>query len=135
MRQSRFVYFGLLEIAVAVVFVALFGPAGLFASPLVALLVVSGVLAVLGGTVASIDLGGVAVTWRHLLGASYAVAAATLPVLYAPDVLAGTATDLDYLMFACGLITAVCLGFFAVEVARDGRHYEITGDVDRVLAL
>lgn len=135
MRQSRFVYVGVLELLLAGALVALFGPVVLTGSHVVALLVVAGVAAVLAGCVAAIELGAITVTWRHLVAASYLAFAVMWPLVYAPHVLAGTASVEDLLMFGVAVTSALVFAFVGFDIARDGRHFEVTPNVDRVLAL
>jgi|AntRauTorcE11898_2_1112593.scaffolds.fasta_scaffold01063_7 xanthosine utilization system XapX-like protein len=135
MRQSRFAYFGVFELVVAGVLAAAFGSLVVTTSPAVPLLVLAGILAVLGARVAAIELRGRRVTWRHLVAASYVSFAAMWPFIYGPDVLAGSraAGDLFMLVLAAG--NALLFAFIGFDVGRGGRHFEITPNVDRVLAL
>lgn len=135
MRQSRFVYIGVLELLLAGALVALFGPVVLTGSHVVALLVVAGVAAVLAGCVAAIELGAVTVTWRHLVAASYLAFAVMWPLVYGPHVLAGTASGEELLMFGVAATSALVFAFVGVDVARGGRHFDLTSDVERTVGF
>lgn len=135
MRQSRFRWLGVLEFVIAGALLAAFGPRMLAAEPTVALFFVSAALLVLAGSVAAVSLGSRTVTWRHLVGAAYLAFAAMWPLMHVPDVLAAGATTEDLVMFGAAAVTMACLAFFAIDIARDGRHFDVTGDVDRVLSL
>ncbi|MFC6729511.1 hypothetical protein ACFQDG_12735, partial [Natronoarchaeum mannanilyticum] len=93
------------------------------------------VLALLAGTVAELSVGPVTVTWRHLVGASYAIFALVMPAIYAPTVFAGSAGGAELLLFVAAIVGGVSLLFYGVDVARDGRHFEVDADVERAIAL
>lgn len=133
MRQSRFAYFGAFELVVAGVLAAAFGPTVVATNPAVPLLVLAGVLAILGSRVAAVEVGGVRVTWRHLVAASYVSFAAMWPLVYGPDVLAGNRAAEDLFMLALAVANALVFGFIGFDVARAGPHFEITPDVEREL--
>lgn len=135
MRQSRFVWFGVLELVLVAGLLAVFGPVVLRSTAVVPLIAVSGVLAILAGRYAAIEAAGVRVTWRTLVGASYLAFAVMWPLIYGPTVLFGDPNAGDYLMFVVAVVSAGCFLLFGLDVARGGRHFEVTGDVDRVLSL
>ncbi|MFC6951912.1 hypothetical protein [Halorubellus litoreus] len=135
MRQSRFAWFGVVELLLAAALLAVFGPVVLTTTAVVPLVVVSGILAILAARYAVIEVAGVSVTWRSLVGASYLAFAVMWPLIYGPTVLFGDPVAEDYLMFVVAVVSAGCFLFFGIDIARGGRHFDVTGDVDRVLSL
>jgi len=132
-KQSSYRYLGLLDLLLVAALVGLFGPAALTESVAVPGMAVAGALALLAGTVAELSVGPVVVTWRHLIGASYAVFALAVPSIYAPSVLAGSAGGEELLLFVAAVGGGFSLLFYGVDVARDGRHFEIDADVERAI--
>lgn len=133
MKQSSYRYLGLLDLLLVAALVGVFGPAALTSSVAVPGMLAAGALALLAGTVAELSVGPVTVTWRHLVGASYAVFALVMPAIYAPRVLGGTAGGEEILLFAVAIVGGLSLLFYGVDVARDGRHFEIDADVERAI--
>jgi len=135
MNQSSYRYLGLLDLLLVVVLVGVFGPAALTTSVAVPGMAVAGVLALLAGTVAELSIGPITVTWRHLIGVSYAVFALAVPAIYAPIVFAGSAGGEEILLFVVAIGGGFSLLFYGVDVARGGRHFEVDADVERAIAL
>ncbi|NHN42095.1 hypothetical protein G9C85_10705 [Halorubellus sp. JP-L1] len=135
MRQSRFSLLGALLLVVPLGFAAIFGWRTALEQSTMPLMFLTALLAILAGRVAAVELGGVRLSWRHLLATAYVLAAISFPLQQAPRTLAGATSTGQHVLFGATVVTACCLVFFAVEIARDGRHFEITADVDRVFAL
>jgi len=135
MRQSWFSLLGALLVVVPLAFAAAFGWRAVFEAPEMLAYAFAGVTAVVGARVAAVEVGRVRVSWRVLVGGSW------LLVAFA-NVVDGLATVLDgpgstaVLVSTGGLLVAsCCIAFVGFEIARDGRHVEVTSNVDRVLAL
>lgn len=135
MRQSRFVWFGTLFILAPVAFAALFGWRAVLEAPELLVYGFAGVVAVLGARVAAVQVGRVQVSWRHLVGASWLLIALANVVDGLTTVLGATGSTAALVSAGGLLVASCCIGFFGIDVARDGRHFEVTPDVDRVLAL
>ena len=133
MKQSSYRYLGLLDLLLVAALVGAFGPTAFTGSVAVPGMAVAGVLALLAGTVAELSVGPVTVTWRHLVGASYALFALVVPAIYAPTVLAGSAGGEEILLFLAAVGGGLSLLFYGVDVARGGRHFEIDADVERAI--
>lgn len=134
MRQSLFAWFGGLLLLVPAVFAAVFGWRAALDQPTMPLFAVAGVLVVLAGRVAAVELGGVSVSWRVVLGAAYLMIAVANALSFADTLTAASSTT--SLVVAAGAVGgSLCIAFMGVDIARDGRHFEITGNVDRVLSL
>ncbi|SEO21414.1 hypothetical protein SAMN04487948_101126 [Halogranum amylolyticum] len=133
MRQSWFRYLGLLDLLLVAGFVALFGPASLASSIVMPAMLLAGLSALLAGSVAHIALGPVTVSWRYLVGVTYALFALVLPASYLPSVLAGTAAAAEWLLFVVGTVGGLTLLFYGVDVVREGGNFEIETDVERTI--
>ncbi|SNZ03273.1 hypothetical protein SAMN06269185_0234 [Natronoarchaeum philippinense] len=135
MRQSSYRYLGLLDLVLVAALVGVFGPAALTTSVGVPAMAVAGMLALLAGVVAELSVGTVTVTWRHLIGASYALFAVAVPAVYAPVVLTGSAGGEELLLFVVSTIGGLSLLFYGVDVARGGRHFEVESNVERSIGV
>ena len=133
MRQSRFSLLGALVLLVPLAFAAAFGWRATVEQWTMLLVVLGGLLTVLAGRVAAVELGNRRVSWRHLLASAYVLFAVSLPVQQAHWT--GSGSMEGYVSLGAAVVTACCLLWFAVEIARDGRHLEVTSNVDRVLAV
>lgn len=90
MKQSQFLYLGLLLRLVAGL-AAVFGPAVLVIRQSLSWdSLVFGVILV--GTVSALSLGPITLSWRHLVGLSYVTFALMWPAIYAPEIVAETAS-------------------------------------------
>lgn len=132
MKQSSFRYLGLFEVALSAVLVAVFGVKFPIASVAV-LMVVAGICAILAGTVSTLDFGPITISWRHLIGVSYVTFALAWPLTYLTEVIAGTASQRELLLFAVAVIGALSLAFFGIDIARGGRHFSVTPTNERTL--
>jgi|GEM_PF-1436871 hypothetical protein len=135
MRQSRFVAFGVVLVLVPAAFAALFGWRAVLEQSAMGLFLLAGGLAVLGARVAAVEVGTVRVSWRHLVGASFLVVALANVTREVPRVLAGTASSYELLMAGWFVVMSCLLAFVGIDIARNGRHFDITPDVDRVVGL
>ncbi|MFC7044534.1 hypothetical protein ACFQH6_03120 [Halobacteriaceae archaeon GCM10025711] len=133
MKQSTLRYWGLFVLLLVAAFVAVFGLPALTAGVVLPVMVVAGVCFLVAGSVAELAVGPVAVTCRHLVGVGYALFALRLPASTAPPVVAGGATTADVALFAVAVLGGLTLLFVGVDVARGGRHFQITPDVDAVV--
>ncbi|WP_323674655.1 hypothetical protein [Halorubellus sp. PRR65] len=134
MRQSLFAWFGLALLLVPTVFAAVFGLRAALEQSTMPLFVVAGALGVLAGRVAAVELGSVSVSWRQLLGGSYLLVAFANALSFAG--MFSTADSTASLVAAGGAVVgSLCLAFMGIDIARDGRHFQVTGNVDRVLSL
>ncbi len=133
MKQSSYRYLGLLDLLLVAALVGVFGPAALAGSVAVPGMLVAGILMLLAGTIAELSIGPATVTWRHLVGASYGVFALVVPAIYAPTVLAGSAGGEELILFVAAIVGGFSLLFYGVDVARDGRHFEVDADVERAI--
>jgi hypothetical protein len=133
MRQSRFSWLGAFVLLVPVAFAAVFGWRTTVEQWTIPLMIPGGLLTVLSGRVAAIELGGRRVSWRYLLAAGYVLFAVSIPVQQVHWT--GSGSTEGYVSIGAAVLTASCLLFFAVEVARDGRHFDVTSNVDRVLGF
>jgi hypothetical protein len=131
MRQSRFSLLGVALVVVPLGFAAVFGWRAALDQATMPLLLVAGLLTVLSGRVAAVELGGVRVSWRHILAAGYVLMAVSFPLSHLAAT--GTPSADDYVLLGAAAVTACCLLFFAFDVVRGGRHFEITPNVERVL--
>jgi hypothetical protein len=134
MRQSLFAWFGVLLLLVPAAFAGVFGWRAALDQPSMPLFVLAGALGVLGARVAAVELGGVSVSWRVLLGAAYCLVALANALSFTDVFATGTSTT-SLVAAGAALVGSLCLAFMGVDIARDGRHFRITGDVDRVLSL
>ena len=134
MKQSQFLYLGLLDLLLIAGLAAVFGPAVLGTSPIV-LMGIAGIVAILAGTVSALSLGPITLSWRHLVGLSYVTFALMWPVTYAPEIVAGTASGQDLFLFVVTTIGAFSLTFYGVDIARGGRHFSVQQNVERVIGL
>ena len=135
MQQSSYRYLGLLDLLLVAALVGAFGPTALTASAVVPAMAVAGTFALLAGVVAELSVRTVTVTWRHLIGASYALFAVAVPAVYAPAVFSGSAGGEELLLFVVSTVGGLSLLFYGVDVARDGRHFEIESDVERSIGV
>lgn len=133
MKQSSFRYLGLFNLLLVVAFVAVFGVQSLTRSISLSSMVVAGVSAILAGSIKEILLGSIAVSWRHFASLTYALFALILPGSYFPAVLAGTATQGEIGMFAVMSVGGFSMLFFAFDIVRDGKHFEVEPNVDTVV--
>lgn len=134
MKQSQFLYLGLLDLLLIAGLAAVFGPAVLVSSPIV-LMGLAGLGAILAGTVSALSLGPIALSWRQLVGLSYVTFALMWPVTYAPEIVAGTASGQDLVLFVVATVGAFSLAFYGVDIARGGRHFSVQQNVERVIGL
>ena len=134
MKQSQFLYLGLLDLLLVAGLATVFGPAVLVASP-IALMGIAGFGAVLAGTVSALSLGPIALSWRQLVGLSYVTFALMWPAIYAPEIVAGTASGPDLVLFVVATVGAFSLAFYGVDIARGGRHFSVQQNVERVIGL
>ena len=134
MKQSQFLYLGLLDLLLIAGLAAVFGPAVLVSSPIV-LMGLAGLGAILAGTVSALSLGPITLSWRHLVGLSYVTFALMWPVTYAPEIVAGTASGQDLALFVVTTVGAFSLAFYGVDIARSGRHFSVQQNVERVIGL
>ena len=134
MKQSRFLLLGALEFVLVAGLLVLFGVRAALSSPLVAGMALSGACFALAGTVASVVVGPLSLSWRGLVGTGYLVFALLWPVHAAGPVLAGNAAVRGLAFLAAMLVGALSLAFFGVQVLVDGPHADVTPDVDRTLA-
>ena len=132
MKQSHFLYLGLLDLLLVGGLAAVFGLGVFVRSPIV-LVTIAGICAVLAGTVAAVSFGPVTLSWRHLVGVSYVTFALVWPATYAPEVVAGSASEQDLLLFVVTTVGALSLAVYGVDVARGGRHFSVSADVERVV--
>jgi hypothetical protein len=133
MRQSRFSWLGAFVLLVPVAFAAVFGWRTAVGQWTIPLMVLGGLLTVLSGRVAAVELGDHRISWRHLLAGAYGLFAVLIPIQQARWT--GSSSTEGYVLLAGAVVTACCLLLFAVEIARDGRHFDVTPNVDRVLAF
>jgi hypothetical protein len=133
-KQSHFRYLGVLDLLLVAGFGGVFGPAQLVASPIV-LMGIAGVSAVFAGSISALSLGPITVSWRHLVGFSYVTFALMWPAIFAPDIVAGTASRQDLLLFVLTTIGALSLAVYGIDVARGGRYFTIQRDIERVIEL
>jgi hypothetical protein len=131
-KQSHFLYLGLLDLVLVGGLAAVFGLRVLVRSS-IALMMIAGLCAVLAGTVSAFSFGPVTLSWRHLVGVSYVTFALVWPATYAPEVVAGSASGQDLLLFVVTTVGALSLAFYGVDVARGGRHFSVSVDVERVV--
>jgi hypothetical protein len=131
-KQSRFRYLGLLDLVLVCGLAFIFG-LGVFVRSPIALVAIAGICAVLAGAVSAFSFGPVTLSWRHLVGVSYVTFALVWPATYAPEVVAGSASKQDLLLFAVTTVGALSLAFCGVDVARGGRHFSVSADVERVV--
>ena len=134
MKQSQFLYLGLLDLLLIAGLAAVFGPAVLVLSPIV-LMGIAGIVAILAGTVSALSLGPITLSWRHLVGLSYVTFALIWPAIYAPDLITGTASGQDLFLFVVATVGAFSLAFYGVDIARGGRHFSVQQNVERVIGL
>jgi hypothetical protein len=73
------------------------------------------------------------VTWRQLIGVSYVAFAFVWPAIYVPDVVAGTVSGQNLFVFIVATVGALSLVLYGVDIARGGRHFTVTPDVERTL--
>ncbi|MFC6951913.1 hypothetical protein [Halorubellus litoreus] len=134
MRQSLFAWFGVLLLLVPAAFAAMFGWRAALGQSTMPLFAVAGVLAVLAGRVAAVELGGVSVSWRYLLGSAYGLVAVG-NLLGVPATLSAADATAGLVSAGAAVVVSLCIGFMGIDIARDGRHFEIRGNVERVLSL
>jgi len=133
MKQSSYRYLGLLDLLLVAALVGVFGPTALTSSVAVPGMLVAGILMLLAGTIAELSIGPATVTWRHFVGASYAVFALVMPAIYAPTVFTGSAGGEELILFVAAIVGGCSLLFYGVDVAQDGRHFEVDADVERAV--
>jgi hypothetical protein len=135
MRQSRFSLLGGLLVVVPLAFAAAFGWRAVFEAPEMLVYGFAGVIAVVGARVAAVEVGRVRVSWRVLVGGSWLLVALANVVDGLTAVLDGAGSAAVLVSTGGLLVASCCIAFVGFEVARDGRHVEVTADVERVLAL
>lgn len=135
MRQSRFSLLGALLVVVPLAFAAAFGWRAVFEAPEMLVYGFAGVIAVVGGRVAAVEVGRVGVSWRVLVGGSWLLVALANVVDGLATVLDGAGSTAVLVSTGGLLVASCCIAFAGFDIARGGRHFEITPDVDRVLAL
>lgn len=133
MKQSSLRYLGALDLLLVAALLLAFGPQVAAASPVPAMMGVAGLCALLAGSVAAVSVGPVTVSWRHLVGAAYAMFAVMLPAIYGPGVLDGTATGGELALFGVMTVGGATLLFVGYDIARGGKHFDITADVQRTV--
>jgi len=132
MKQSQYRYLGLLDLVLVSGLIAVFGVAVLGTAPIV-LMGLAGICAILAGSVSAVSVGVATVTWRHLIGVSYVAFALVWPAIYVPDVVAGTISGQNLLVFVVATVGALSLVFYGIDITRGGRHFTVTPDVERTL--
>jgi hypothetical protein len=93
----------------------------------------AGICAILAGSVSAVSVGVATVTWRHLIGVSYVAFALVWPAIYVPDVVTGTISGQNLLVFVVATVGALSLVFYGIDIAQGGRHFTVTPDVERTL--
>lgn len=134
MKQSSFRYLGLFDLVLVAALAGVFG-LQVVGFPPVVLLGIGGVAAILTGVLAELSVGPLRLSWRLFAGLCYFSFALLWPVLYLPEVIAGTATELDLLLFVVMSVGALVFAFIGVDILRGGRHYAIEANVERVIAI
>ncbi|ELZ96714.1 hypothetical protein [Haloferax sulfurifontis] len=134
MKQSQFLYLGILDLVLISGLAAVFGLAVLGTSPIV-LIGIAGLGAILAGTISELSLGPITLSWRYLVGLSYVTFALMWPAIYAPDIVAGTASRQDLFLFVVTTIGAFSLAFYGIDIARGGHHFFVQQNVERVIGL
>ena len=132
MKQSQYRYLGLLDLVLVSGLIAVFGVAVLGTAPIV-LMGLAGICAILAGSVSAVSVGVATVTWRQLIGVSYVAFALVWPAIYVPDVVTGTISGQNLLVFVVATVGALSLVFYGIDIARGGRHFSVTPDVERTL--
>ncbi len=132
MKQSSFRHLGAVDLLLAGAFLAVFGVDTL-GSPQVGLLLAAGVTAVAAGSLAELSVGPVTVPWRWFAAATYVLLAVLLPAGLLRPLVAGSASAAEAALFVVSCFGAAAMLFFGVDVARGGRHFDVTPDVDRVV--
>ena len=133
MKQSSLRYLGALDLLLVAALLVAFGPQVAVVSPVPVMMAVAGLCALLAGSVAAVSVGPATVTWRHLVGTAYAAFALMWPATYGPAVLAGTATGEELALAVVTTVGGSTLLFVGYDIARGGRHFDITTDVERVV--
>ena len=114
MKQSQYRYLGLLDLVLVSGLIAVFGVAVLGTAPIV-LMGLAG-----AGSVSAVSVGVATVTWRHLIGVSYVPFVLVWPAIYAPDVVTGTISGQNLLVFVVATVGALSLVFYGIDIARGG---------------
>ncbi|MFC7081732.1 hypothetical protein [Halorussus caseinilyticus] len=133
MKQSRFRYLGAFDLLLVAAFVAVFGVRALTASVVVPAMALAGVSAIVAGSVAEVSVGPLALSWRHFVGATYALFGLLLPGSYLSSVVSGTASRAELALFAVASVGALSLLFYGYDVVRGGEHFEVEPDVETVV--
>jgi len=133
MEQSSFRYLGVFDLLLVGIFVAVFGVRVVTGSVVVPAMALAGVSAVLAGSVKSVSLGPLALSWRHFVAFTYALFAVMLPGSYLPGVLAGTASQEEVALFVVTAVGALSLLFFGYDVLRGGEHFDVDANVETVV--
>ena len=133
MKQSSFRYLGVFDLLLVGIFVAVFGVRALTGSVVVPAMALAGVAALLAGSVKSVSLGPLALSWRHFVALTYALFGVMLPASYLPGVLAGTASGEEVALFVVSSVGALSLLFFGYDVLRGGKHFDVDANVETVV--
>jgi len=133
MKQSSFRYLGVFDLLLVGVFVAAFGVRALTGSVVVPAMALAGVAALLAGSVKSVSLGPLALSWRHFVALTYALFGVMLPASYLPGVLPGTASGEEVALFVVSSVGALSLLFFGYDVLRGGKHFDVDANVETVV--
>lgn len=132
MRQSSFRYLAALDLLLVAAFLALFGLGSIGASLAVPAMLVAGVTALLAGTVATVSVGPVSVSWRAFAAATYLAFAVTMPAAFGPT---GTASTADLAFLGVAAVGSLSMLYFAVGIWRGSDAFDVTEDVERTLSV
>jgi hypothetical protein len=133
MKQSSFRYLGVFDLLLVGIFVAVFGVRALTGNVVVPAMALAGVAALLAGSVKSVSLGPLALSWRHFVALTYALFAVMLPGSYLSSVLAGTASGEEVALLVVTSVGAFSLLFFGYDVLRGGKHFDVDANVETVV--
>jgi hypothetical protein len=133
MKQSSFRYLGVFDLLLVGIFVAVFGVGALTGNVVVPAMALAGVAALLAGSVKSVSLGPLALSWRHFVALTYALFAVMLPGSYLSSVLAGTASGEEVALLVVTSVGAFSLLFFGYDVLRGGKHFDVDANVETVV--
>ncbi|WP_135854884.1 hypothetical protein [Halorussus salinus] len=133
MKQSSFRYLGVFDLLLVGAFVAVFGVGAFTASVVVPAMALAGVAALVAGSVKSVSVGPLALSWRHFVALTYALFAVILPGSYLSSVLAGTASQAEVALFVVSSVGALSLLFFGYDVLRGGKHFDVDANVETVV--
>lgn len=97
---------------------------GLFTLPMLTglLFLLAGLCGVIAGWRETLSVGRLSVTWHQLAGISYLVLAPAVPLLVTPQVLAGTATTPETVVFFTTIGLGTVLAYMGVDILRGGKR-------------